>query len=44
MQINSNDLFPQRRPLPVIVLLDVSGSMEGEKIATSVGIINFMRT
>ncbi|MBW4602345.1 MAG: VWA domain-containing protein [Calothrix sp. FI2-JRJ7] len=34
MQINPNDFLPQRRPLPVIVLADVSGSMEGEKIAT----------
>lgn len=34
MQINPNDLLPQRRPLPVIVLADVSTSMEGEKIAT----------
>ncbi len=29
-----NDFLPQRRPLPVIVLADVSTSMEGEKIDT----------
>ncbi len=34
MQINPNDFLPNRRPLPVIVLADVSTSMEGEKIAT----------
>ena len=34
MQVNPNDFLPQRRPLPVIVLADVSTSMEGEKIAT----------
>lgn len=34
MQINPNDFLPKRRPLPVIVLTDVSTSMEGEKIAT----------
>lgn len=34
MQINPSDFLPQRRPLPVIVLADVSTSMEGEKIAT----------
>lgn len=34
MQINPNDLLLQRRSLPVIVLADVSSSMEDEKIAT----------
>ncbi|MBD2458770.1 VWA domain-containing protein [Nostoc sp. FACHB-87] len=34
MQINPGDFLPQRRPLPVIVLADVSTSMEGEKINT----------
>jgi uncharacterized protein YegL len=34
MQINPSDFLPQRRPLPVIVLADVSTSMAGEKITT----------
>lgn len=34
MQINPNQFLPQRRPLPVIVLADVSTSMDGEKINT----------
>jgi uncharacterized protein YegL len=34
MQINPSNFLPQRRPLPVIVLADVSTSMEGEKIMT----------
>ncbi|MGF1937178.1 MAG: vWA domain-containing protein [Nostoc sp. ChiQUE02] len=34
MQINPNQFLPPRRPLPVIVLADVSTSMEGEKITT----------
>lgn len=34
MLVNPNDSLPQRRPLPVIVLADVSTSMEGKKIDT----------